>query len=453
MSKSDQFLVKILDKMRFMLFSVFVLDLTLYTFNAVTHHDITRPQNGASVQSFVVSNIVASCLVGEVIHMFLLNSSFKFLKKKSKIEKKIQQNSVFLEFDSPKKSTPEVEEEHKPSSMEVKYSSYYEFYSNGMVEKKMNKSKVARFFNLFSLLRLISFEPILVSLQVLPIIQIGMIFLLQLAMSILTVLAVFKVKAFKTCLHSAQNLIFETLFTGVLGIFFLMCYQDPSKMNASAGWRNIQTACVGMICVIALTNIVATVFSLIMKIIQAMAEKKKLKELEKGIRVENNDIGEREIDDNLEEENEGEGRQINIARERRKPKMKRYDSRLRNKRKQGERKKSSDRIMKRRKNRGLKKSKFVESGEIIQERKLKKRGSNRSGSDPDSKEIILSKGSKGSFEENPYLKDDPFDFGEVENKRILNKEKDNKKERRERRRNRNRSKSKKKNRRRADSGI
>lgn len=421
MTKSDQILVKILDKSRFMLFSIFLLDLTLYTFNAVTHHDITKPQSGPSIQSFIVSNIVASCIIGEVIHMILLNSKFRFIKKKTAVEKKIEQNSIILE-DGENNLKSKTTEEHSPSSEEVKYESYYNFYSNGIKPEVMNKTKVAKYYNLISLIRLVSFEPILVTLQLIPEAQITIILILQMVMCIFTIIAVFKFKIFKNILFTIQNFVFETLLTGVLGIFFMMSLQnDGSKMNSSQTWRTIQSICIVMICTIALTNIVVTVIGIFTKIKTNLAEKKALKDLKnKGMIINQNEaefeLNERPEIENIKGNRVNDEAPLNIVRPGKKPMLKKYSSKLKG---------SKERIMKKNK-----KSKFNEDEsnkdkwnfeEKKQSGDSSGNNSGRSGSDPDSSGKMVK---KSRFDENPYLKDeDVFDFGDPELKKVKPKKK------------------------------
>jgi hypothetical protein len=254
MSKGDSLMVQILEKSRFFLLMMLLLDLTLFTYNGMSHQDMTLSQNSLSIQNYIFTNLVASLLVLEIMWMIHLNNIFNYSYFGSKTD-----------LSSPLPS----------SSNEIKYESYYTFFKEGISAKKMNNLSSARYYNLIGILRLVMFELLYVGLQLFPTVQVLAIALIQGVMCIFTYYCGFKVKIFQGLLHKIQHILFETLMTIILIVFSFMCFQEEWQIRNSKFWQKVQISCIGLIIFVALSNVIITIIGLVVNIRKTLKSRDK----------------------------------------------------------------------------------------------------------------------------------------------------------------------------------
>lgn len=162
---------------------------------------------------------------------------------------------LLFEVEKRRKKQLEIEEEEK------QFMSIIEFSRDGIKEKKLD-CKHGRFYNFYFFVRLLAFEPIFISLQMLPILQISIIIVIQFWFAYFTLKAIYSQKIFSNCLIALNygvNEVFLTLFS--LFCFFLAI--GGEGIMKFENFVKVQKTTVIVIIVIGAFNMLIFVVSLI----------------------------------------------------------------------------------------------------------------------------------------------------------------------------------------------
>ena len=145
--------------------------------------------------------------------------------------------------------------------------------------------KAAAIYQTVFLARLISFEPLYVSLQMLPNFQVGLILMIQVTMSIYTFWAVFKMRAFSNIAFGFLRIFidFSMLFFMTLGMYCQYSYgkitpeEYLAKFNIS--WVEVQRVCIYLIYSCCCVMIISIIFQVIFTL-KDLLQKRKVKKLQ-----------------------------------------------------------------------------------------------------------------------------------------------------------------------------
>jgi cell division protein FtsL len=303
--------------MKFMVFTIFSQDLLLYSFNELAAHDMTIEQTSSSYLSYIMVFIVFNMVMYDICQYVVISKNLKLpwireselekSKHKAKIEKaenseeqhqkasKEQKKKILSTSHSQKKTnkviplslTPsqKLKQKHKENlkkanslddlkedwekdmeknnlSMEdLKNRSVVLFLREGIKIEKMGTFS-AKTFNLMFLMRLFAFEPLFVSLQMLPTFQVSVVFIIQLIFLIFTYYSIFKAKIYKTIYISFNFFVNETF----IFLFILLCLFiafGGTKGMEPDSWEKLQRFTVNAIIVVSVMNLVIFVLNLV----------------------------------------------------------------------------------------------------------------------------------------------------------------------------------------------
>ena len=254
MTSGDRFMVRILENMRFFIFNMLLLDLTLYSFNSVVHQDLTVRQSSSSIQNLIMTNVVGCLIIWEIISMIRLNAKFDFSYTTKVKHQRRGYSLQSLSSQQPGSTTSLVTIIEGQDCLELKYSSLFLFLKDGIREEKMASSLISRYYNLVSLMGLLLFEPILISLQLLPKVQLLLLLIIQIAMTAITLYAGFWLCSFNSYVFLTQNALMDVTLTFLLGVLFVLDYKSEEVINSSGFWITIQKTCIILVLILAITN-------------------------------------------------------------------------------------------------------------------------------------------------------------------------------------------------------
>lgn len=141
----------------------------------------------------------------------------------------------------------------------------------------------AKYYNYFALLRLLAFEPFLISLQIFPILQVFIIFIIQGIFFLYTMDAIFRKKIFSHWVFTCNFFINETFLFIFLCICCYISLIDARKIDTKK-YERFQITVIVFIVIIAVINIFIFVANLIVSIKELIKTMKKKKTRKKELR-------------------------------------------------------------------------------------------------------------------------------------------------------------------------
>jgi hypothetical protein len=164
-----------------------------------------------------------------------------------------------------------------------------EFMSDGIKVDKLH-TFTGRYSNIFSLMRLFSFEPIFVGLQMFPGAQLVLLTTIELAYIVFLVKAGFKDKIYISKLAFIDNLINEMSIIAFVSVGLFFHFGGGQRHISEAVWDMLQYVVIGFIALSVLVGLVSLLASIIMVVINGIKgrelkkfidELRKQRELEK----------------------------------------------------------------------------------------------------------------------------------------------------------------------------
>jgi hypothetical protein len=230
-SFDDQVVDQIVDQSRVVVFTMLVIDILFYSTHTVLHMDLKIKQSRDSTISFILSCLAILIICADVICLLLSNREMN--TKRIEFERKLveikEKNDVVRKRrllalkegepasknkESPAVARPEIENNQedpqqpeisgeKPSKKDRKFKKPKHLESSSFAAEcfftegiKTEALKEGRYFNSFSMIKLIVVEPFYVSLQMLPTMQIICLFAIQLSFFIYFLNLAFRKKVF-----------------------------------------------------------------------------------------------------------------------------------------------------------------------------------------------------------------------------------------------------------------
>ena len=202
------------------------------------------------------------------------DSSAKSDKKDIIEEKKTIKKKELIPSDEEFFKTPE-----NLASKRIKVSYYFKtkvltnpdaelFYGNGITLHKLRLTDHARYFNTFSMIKMFMFEPVYVTLQMMPLFQITLLTGIQLVFTLWIAYCGFSKKIFDSKISFFSNLIAESAVLAFLIIGFSFVVKGGVKKfdtNTSSAMQMVAVLFILISCIVGLVDLVATIIQLIKK--------------------------------------------------------------------------------------------------------------------------------------------------------------------------------------------
>lgn len=263
----DKLFCTLTEKSKFFVFTIMAQDLLFFSSNSLLHQDITVKQSTNALISYMAVLFVLSMIIWDILKIFHILKNFRKEEKngekgKSKtgvdegIEDERRKRGVIV-FEVEKKR----EEELKLKNGEERFKSVIEFSRDGIKYQELN-SNYGKFYNFFFFVRILFFEPVFISLQMLPLVQVLLIFMIQMAFLIYSIKAIFFKKIFKSWLVSLNygiNEIFLTMFM-VLCLLITLGIENWVKYQT---WLRIQRVTIIIIMIISGINMAIFVINML----------------------------------------------------------------------------------------------------------------------------------------------------------------------------------------------
>jgi hypothetical protein len=197
-SYEDQLVDRIADETRIIIFTMIVIDIFFYSIRCVSHMSLDLKQSRDSNISFIISVITIICIVSDLSLLFLSNRELKLgkLKKQRKDEETLKKNDRIMQlrlklmrenapFLDPSEHLNQAAEDANNQQLKTmaelpKESNSFAavlFFTEGIKLEHINDCK---YYNSYSLVKLIIVEPIYVTLQLFPKAQILALVAIQL---------------------------------------------------------------------------------------------------------------------------------------------------------------------------------------------------------------------------------------------------------------------------------
>lgn len=303
MSAGDRFFSVVIEKIRFTIFSSFISDIFLFSLNELARYDFRVDQSNHSGMSYIVVFACFSLGVYDTIRMIRINQDYITSKEKNLSSKLSLDESGMNLNQSMNEENNSVGSQDAlignnegrqrigtaipvlPSRVEIvankeervkKYQSHVEYFEQGMQGEKLGDIG-SKYYNCLALVRLLAFEPFIVSLQLFPVFQVFSVFIIQGLFFLYTMNLIFKKKAFSHWVFTWNFFINETFFFIFLCVCCYLALVDPKSFD-SKKYQTFQIWVVSLIILIAAINVfifVANLFVSIQNLINAMKKKKK----------------------------------------------------------------------------------------------------------------------------------------------------------------------------------
>ena len=156
-----------------------------------------------------------------------------------------------------------AEQPIKPEDEIKMFQSYIEFVEMG-IKKESMELRIASYYNIGGLLRLLCFEPFLITFQMFPRTQVFLVFCLQLVFYIITLRCLFKLNIFKNIIFKGNFFINETFLMLFMCLCIYLAFTDPRNMDANT-FKNIQLYTIIVICCVALLNLIIMISGMIVQ--------------------------------------------------------------------------------------------------------------------------------------------------------------------------------------------
>ena len=336
MAKFDQMYCVIVEKIRFLIFTSFVSDIYLFSLNELVHHDMTvRNQTKHSRLSYAIVFLCYSLSVYDTIRLFMINRDYfvPAITKENKNNTSLEMNEIEkrrqdMSFDNSRmqlnlRELEEEEEEHKEHELRKrrkhssngssgdslnkmdslgskkrkktfatnaykdkedtigaqelgkKYSSYLQYFSEG-IKMSMLGNPFAKYYNTCAIIRLLAFEPFLISLQLFPVTQVLCVFGIQALFYWYTIKAIFTHKVFRHKVFSINFLINETFLFVFLVVCCYLAFIDTEQVDKRK-FEKFQIGVISLIILIAILNVFIFLANLYLSVKLAYAKFKEKK--------------------------------------------------------------------------------------------------------------------------------------------------------------------------------
>ena len=292
-SLDDQVVDRIADESRVILFTVVVIDIFFYSIRCVCHMNLDIPQTRDSIISYVLSVITILAVVWDIFLLFLSNRTMKVgvVLKERLIEAQLLKNDEIrkMRIGLFKSGAPFIEEDPNnprpppPPKRIIKTKENHSdaavvFFTEGI---KTEMIQTAKYFNTISLVKLIVVEPLYVSLQMFPTVQI--IALLSIQVSYFVYFCYF---AFKKRVFSDRWIMIQTFVNELALSVFLMVgaiFQIGGGISAfSTSTANVLQA-MGIVvlilsCVLGIGVLALSILTIVVQVIRKWRMKKREEE-------------------------------------------------------------------------------------------------------------------------------------------------------------------------------
>ena len=191
-----------------------------------------------------------------------------------------------------------------------------QFYGNGIKLHMLRISKNARYFNSISLIKLFVFEPLYVTLQLFPTIQIGSFLVIQIVFCVWLVIIGFKYRIFSSKVMFASILTVELAFTIFILVGFVFKVGGGENRFSPQTRKFLQFLAMGAMALSCVVGLIEVIVCLVLlpinyfksrKIQKHEEEAKKRKEEKKDRR-----LNKSEPTDKIKDELKGEGTEKNL---------------------------------------------------------------------------------------------------------------------------------------------
>lgn len=309
----DIIFIKVIDTVRCSLFFSSINDMVLYSTHELLHHDLRISQSSLSRDSYYQALFIfmVTCFdllrIGKGLYeldrrkILKYEKAFIMISTMKKIEeasiKKLVQKVKKIKRNQRKVSPKKIDDDSKNSNLPNDFENDLEniekvlrkkkekleeldkrcyfltknwLYKFGATTTNMIKhikpeclcqKSYARYYNYSKILKTVIFELLIVSLQNLPILQISLIFSIQLLSSISTIYYAFYLNIFQSCMWALIEIMTELCLTMFLGVGFFMGTTSRDN-NPLSTWSRVQFICIFFTVFISVANIFVTVINI-----------------------------------------------------------------------------------------------------------------------------------------------------------------------------------------------
>lgn len=282
LSKYDFIFLKLLDSVRSAIFLSSIYDVVLYSSHELLHHDLQIEQISSGRISYYLAFLCLNFCLFDLIRIYSNIRDFDFLiaLKYEKAILMVNRDTNLAKIDIKKKKKKGLdissfEEKIKIAKERKKYlvrnwiyrvGSISTTLTEGLKLKFLQGNSNARFYRFFKIVKVVIFEFCTASLQLLPKVQISIIFLTQLIFFFNTIYYIFMKNIFKNLAWSIVEIFTELTILIFLGMGFVMEFLQREKINYDV-WVRLQFYCIFLVVVTSGMNIIAFLITFLGKII------------------------------------------------------------------------------------------------------------------------------------------------------------------------------------------
>lgn len=254
----------IIDSMKNSIFYSTLNEVALYSVHEILHHDLTVEQDSLAKLSYLITVLVFTLVVYDLIYIIMNLFYLKPIKlKKSQDWRKNLE--VIVEDDAT--SLKEKVNCLRIQEIFEKNFSYYFGVSRIYLVLELNPDKLKSFWmkapKLFSILKFTFFGILINSLQNLNRLQVIVIFLIQISHLIYLVIVVFCKKVYSKMIFGIIELTTELCLTFFLIVGLVLEFIPRNKMSLSF-YTILQTGSIFLILIGTLANVISAIISLIL---------------------------------------------------------------------------------------------------------------------------------------------------------------------------------------------
>ena len=269
LSVFDFYFVKVVESLNSLVILSGIYDFTLYCSHEILHHDIRVKQLSTVRISLLQAYICLTLVVIEVVLIYQQIHTLNFVKIQ-KFHKKVESIKDYIKNEKDTIKNRKAAKErlnYYKLRFEYRYGAMLRFFIEGIKPEKLN-TFIGRYLKFFMMLKLVIFEVLIVSLQMLPKAQITLLLLCQLYTMGLVFWAVFINRVYSTWAYGFVDLLIEVTITLFLIIGAITSYSDnPASAIEPKLFQRIQIWMIWLIMVVAGVSVIRVIANSISQMI------------------------------------------------------------------------------------------------------------------------------------------------------------------------------------------